>query len=463
MVQTIGQSDQQAIVIGASMAGLLAARALAGHFGRVILVESDIFPPLGENRKGIPQGKHVHVLLERGRKIMESYLPGLTEQLTSLGAVAIGDVSANVRWFHSGGYHQPGISDLSGLAVSRPTLEGAVRQRVLALPNVSAVEGSRVAELVTTGDNARVTGVKLDLRQSNDTDETLAADLVVDASGRGSRGPVWLEKMGYERPKEEEVRIGMGYVTCFFRRQPEQIPGIEGIVLMTTPPDKRLGVLLAQDGNRWVLTIGGYLGHHAPTDFEGFLNAAKQLPTSDIYRVIKDAELLSGPVPYTFPANLRHRYDKLPALPERYLVIGDALCSFNPIYGQGMTVAALEAAALGDCLSENTVRLAQAFFAKTRNIIDLSWNAAVGTDLSFPEVEGPRTLIVRFLNWYLSKLHVAAHTDAQVSIAFLKVINMITPPPSMMHPGIVARVIKAHLHGEPQQQQVTQEGKRVTT
>jgi 2-polyprenyl-6-methoxyphenol hydroxylase-like FAD-dependent oxidoreductase len=463
MVQTTGKSRQKTIVIGASMAGLLAARALADHFEQVILVERDTFPPPGENRKGVPQGKHTHVLLERGREIMESYLSGLTEELTRLGAVTIRDVSAQVRWFHSGSYHRPGTSDLSGLAVSRPTLEAAVRQRVLALPNVSAIEGCRVTELVTTADNARVTGVQLDHHQTNITEETMLADLVVDASGRGSRSPVWLENLGYERPGEEEVHVGMGYATCFFRRRPEHIPGIEGIVLMATPPDKRLGVLLAQDGNRWVLTIGGYLGHHAPTDFEGFLNAAKQLPTSDIYRVVKDAELLSGPVPYTIPTNLRHRYDKLPAFPKGYLVIGDALCSFNPIYGQGMTVAAMEASALGECLSQNPDQIAEDFFAKTRKIIDLSWNAAVGTDLSFPEVEGPRTPLVRFLNWYLRKLHVAAHTDAQVSIAFLKVINMIAPPPSMMHPRIVARIIKAHFRGDPQRQQVTLEGKRLTT
>lgn len=178
---------------------------------------------------------------------------------------------------------------------------------------------------------------------------------------------------------------------------------------------------------------------------------------------IKDAELLSGPVPYTFLANLRHRYDKLPAFPKGYLVIGDALCSFNPIYGQGMTVAALEAAALGECLAKNKDRLAQDFFAKTRNIIDQSWNAAVGTDLSFPEVEGPCTPMARFLNWYLSKLHVAAHTDAQVSIAFLKVINMIAPPSSMMHPRIVARIIKAHLRRDPQRKQIALESRRLIT
>jgi hypothetical protein len=194
-----------------------------------------------------------------------------------------------------------------------------------------------------------------------------------------------------------------------------------------------------------VVTVGGYLGDHAPSDPIGFLKAVKALPTPDIYRVIKDAEPLHDPDAYTFPANLRRRFDKLRSFPQGYLVIGDALCSFNPIYGQGMTVAALEANALGEHLSENEVISAKTYFAKVSKIIDDSWSAAVGTDLSFPEVEGQRTPLIRFLNWYFSKLHIAAHSDADVSVAFLKVINMISPPPSILHPRIIWRVLKANL------------------
>lgn len=445
MSEQTDKSSKKAVVIGASMAGLLAARALAEHFEQVTLLERDTFPAPGLNRKGVPQGKHTHVLLELGREIMEEFLPGLTDELTSLGAVTIADVSSNVRWFHSGGYHRPGVSGFSSIGVSRPTLEAVVRERVLGLPNVQAVQDCNVLGLVTTADNARVTGVRLVNRRVGNTKETMMADLVVDASGRGSRSPAWLEELGYKRPEEEEVSIGMGYVTCYYRRQPEHIPGLEGIVLMATPPYKRLAILLAQDGNRWVLTIGGYLGQHAPTDYQGFLESARQLPTPDIYNVIKDAEPLSGPVPYKFPANLRRHYEKLSTFPEGYLVIGDALCSFNPIYGQGMTVGAREAVALSECLAQGRSRLAQRFFARANKIIDLAWSAAVGTDLSFPEIEGPRTPMVRFLNWYISKLHVAAHQDARVSIAFLKVINMVAPPPSILHPRIVWRVAKAHL------------------
>ncbi len=445
------QTRKNAFVIGASMAGLLTARVLAEHFELVTLLERDTFPEPGENRKGVPQGKHTHILLERGRQIMESYLPGLTDELTYLGAANITDASQKVRWHHSGGYHQPGHSGITGVGVSRPTLEAAVRARVLALPNVQARENCNVLGLVTKTDKSRVTGVRLIDRQAGGAEETAAADLVVDASGRGSRSPVWLEKLGYGQPNEEEVKIGMGYTTCYFRREPEHLQGLKGIVFLTTPPNKRLGVMLAQDGDRWVVTLGGYLGDHTPTNFQGFLKSAKRLPAPQIYNVIKNTEPLGEPIPYKFPANLRHRYEKLARFPEGYLVIGDALCSFNPIYGQGMTVAALETQTLGECLSDGQGQLAERFFAKASKIIDISWSAAVGNDLAYPEIEGPRTPMVRFLNWYISKLHLAAHNDPLVSIAFLKVINMVAPPPSMLHPSIVWRVIKGNLRSHQQE------------
>jgi len=442
--QSINPS-RKAVVIGASMGGLLAARALADHFGQVTLLERDTFPPAGENRKGVPQGKHTHVLLGLGRNIMEDFLPGLTQELTRLGAVRIADASMNVRWFNEGGFHKPGVSGFPALGVSRPTLEAAVRSRVLALPNVQAIENCDVRGLMKTAGDSRVTGVRLVRRQEGTAEESMAAGLVVDAGGRGSRSPAWLQALGYERPVEDEVHVGIGYTTCFFRRQRDHIPGINGIVVMPTPPDKRMAVMLAQDGERWVVTIGGYLGHHAPTDLPGFLEAAKELPAVDIYSVIKDAHPLTEPVAYKFPANLRHRYEKLERFPEGYVVFGDALCSFNPIYGQGMTVAAMEAVALDECLAEGRSRLAKRFFARASKIIDESWNSAVGNDLRYPQVEGPRTPLLRFLNWYIQKLHFAAHHDDQVSIAFLKVINMLAPGPSIMHPRIVWRVLKGNL------------------
>lgn len=442
--QNIKNGRKKALVIGASMGGLLAARVLADHFEQVIILERDTFPSSGVNRKGVPQGRHTHALLEKGLQIMENLLPGLTAELIKLRATRIEDASLKVLWFQNGGFHQPGISGISGIGVSRPTLEMVVRSRVLALPNVQAVEDCKVSGLVTLPDKSRVLGVRFIKYGDENSNETLEADLVLDASGRGSRSSVWLEKMGYKSPQREEIKINLAYTSCFYRRQSHHMPGQDGIVFLTTPPDRRIAVMLAQDDNCWVVTLGGYLGDHVPADISEFLHAAKKLPTSHIYSVIKDATLLSGPVVYKFPANQRYYYEKLSQFPEGYLVFGDALCSFNPIYGQGMTVAAMEAVALAENLTEGDAALAKRFFAKASKVIDLSWDSAVGSDLSFAEVKGPRTPFIQFINWYISKLHLAAQHDAQVSIAFLKVINMKVSAPNLLKPEIVWRVLKGN-------------------
>lgn len=441
------QTSNNAIVIGASMSGLLAGRALANHFDQVTLVERDVLPARGENRKGVPQGKQTHVLLERGRKVMEKYLPGLTDALADLGAVTVADASRNLRWFHGSDYHAPGRAGFSGIAVSRPTLEAAVRERVRDLSNVRIVEGCSVQGLEAKpaeqpAPSHKVSGVRVVHRRDGNRRDTMDAALVVDAGGRGSRSPAWLEELGYERPPEEEVHVGIGYVTRYYRRQPEHLQGIEGIVLMAAPPSTRLGFLMAQDGQRWALTVAGYLGDHAPTDPTGFLEAVRQLPSSDIYDVVKRAEPLGQPTAYKFPANSRHHYDRLPAFPRGYLVIGDALCSFNPTYGQGMTVAALEAAALDACLADGRAGLAQRFFDRANEIVDDPWRTAVWGDLSFSGVEGRRTPLIHFFHWYMDRLQAAARRDARVSIAFIKVINMLAPPLSVLHPRIAWRVLK---------------------
>ncbi|MEJ2266994.1 MAG: hypothetical protein P8X95_26410, partial [Anaerolineales bacterium] len=285
----VKENEKTAIVIGASMGGLLAARALADHFAQVTLLERDVFPEPGENRKGVPQGKHAHVLWALGRDIMERYLPGLAEELTRLGAVNIADVGSNVRWFDKGGYYQPGASGVAGIGVSRPTLEAAVRKRVLALPNVRAFTGCNVLDLVTTANKERITGVRLVRNGARGSQERMMADLVIDASGRGSRSPAWLEKLGYQRPPEEEVRIGLGYTSRFYRHRPGRWPGLNGIVSMAHPPNKRLGALCDQDGDRWVVTLAGYLRMGGELSVLGLISVSLEFYLIFAYEIQKNA------------------------------------------------------------------------------------------------------------------------------------------------------------------------------
>jgi 2-polyprenyl-6-methoxyphenol hydroxylase-like FAD-dependent oxidoreductase len=434
-------SDRQAIVIGASMGGLLAARALADYYQQVTVLERDIFPNPGNHRKGVPQDHHAHGLLSRGREVLEQLFPGITEELKVQGALSA-DSLQQMRWFTNGGYFQKSPSDLSTLLISRPLLEAQVRQRLLSLPNIKVIENCHVLGLLTTPDQTRVVGVRLIHHQADgSSEEALNADLVVDATGRSSQSPVWLEQLGYEKPQEEQLRVGIGYTSRIYCRRPEHLQGDLATIVLPSPPNWRYGVMLAQEGDRWIVTFGGYLGDRAPTDETGFLEFAKSIPAQDIYEVIEDAEPLSELMPYKQPTSQRCHYETMARFPEDYLVIGDAICSFNPIYGQGMTVAALESLALQNCLAQGRQNLWARYFKEAGKVVDIAWSLAANTDLSIPGVEGTRSPMARLLNWYMVKLRIAARRDRVVASTFLQVSNLMASPQSLMHPRISLRVL----------------------
>jgi len=430
------QSSQQrehAVVIGGSMAGLLASRVLADYYQRVTLVERDSFPAPGENRRGVPQGRHTHGLLASGRRVLDRLFPGLTGELIQHGAVP-GDIVRDLTWFIEGGCHVRVPSGLDGVLMSRPFLEGAVRTRVFRIPNLRVRDNCEVAGLIATEDARRVTGVNL-------AGEELAADLVVDTTGRGSHSPQWLEKLGYARPMEERVEIALAYTTRFFRRNPADAGGPAGVLMPPTPRGKRGGVMLAQEGNRWTVTLTSHFCQAAPGDLAGFIEFARNLPAPYIHDVISNAEPLGDPASARFAANLRRRYEMLDRFPEGYLVFGDAISSFNPIYGQGMSVAAMESEQMAASLAEGDADLAKRFFRRAAKVIDIPWSIAAGNDLRMPETTGPRNTSLKLINWYVGKLHKAAHSDAVAALAFHQVANLLAAPPSLMHPKVAARVL----------------------
>ncbi len=435
---------QHAIVIGASMGGLLAARALTDYYQQVTVLERDVFPVPGENRKGVPQGRHAHGLLARGREVLEQLFPGFTQELEAQGALAT-DILQQLHWFANGGYLSKTKSELNGLFVSRPLLEAWIRQRLLLLPNVQALENCDVLGLVTTADPVQVTGVRFIQRNEGNTEEILKADLVVDTTGRNSRTPMWLEALGYEKPLEEKVKVNVCYTTRMYRRQPEHLQGDLGAVIEPSQPNWRGGVILAQENSHWIVSIAGYMGDHTPMDEQGFLEFAKSISAQDIYEVIKNAEPLSELLNYQFSSSQRRHYEQLKRFPEGYLVFGDAISSFNPIYGQGMTVAAVEALALQDCLGQGVDHLAPRFFKAASKIVDIPWSIAVGGDFRIPQVEGKPTPMVRFLNWYRCKLQIAARRDPVLAIAFLKVVNLMAAPSSLIQPQIALRVLLGNI------------------
>ena len=431
---------QHAVVIGSSIAGLLAARVLSAHFDRVTLFDRDGLPAVPAHRNGVPQGRHGHGLLASGFEGLKRLFPALERELLEAGALP-GDVIGNVRWFQHGHCKAKFESGLGGLLLSRFLLEWAIRQQVARLANVTIHESSHVLGLLNGG--GRVDGVRV--QRAGRGGETFLADLVIDASGRGSRSPEWLAELGYERPAMDEVKIDLGYTTRTFRRRPTDLGGDTGAVLAPRPPhEMRAGFMLAMEGDRWIVTLGGWMGNHAPADPEGFLAFAKSLSRPDIYEVIRDGEALTEAVRYLFPSNLRRRYERLKRFPDCYLVMGDAVSSFNPLYGQGMSVATLEALALADCLAAapSPDRLWRPFFKTIGHIVDTPWAIAAGGDFAFPGVTGPRPAGTDLVNWYLNYVHRAAATDRRVCRVFFDVANLLRPPTALFGPSIVARVAR---------------------
>lgn len=444
---TTPPTSRHAVVLGASMAGLLAARVLSNHFDQVTIVERDPVHDRPESRKGQPQTRHLHGLLASGLDIMTRYFPDLPDALAAGGAL-VTDMTEHMQWYTYGGYRQRFSMGRRAALMSRPFLEHLIRQRTLALPNVALVDNCAVKALQTTRDSQRVTGVKVERRDGEAGEQVLAADLVVDCTGRGSRSPQWLVEMGYAAPAESEVKVSVGYATRVYRRDPAD-PRSQDWILLTpeAPKETRFGGMFPIEGDRWVVSMGGWMGDHAPTDEQGFLEYARALPAPDIYNIISQAEPLSDITPHKFTSSLRRHYEKLERFPEGYLVLGDAICSFNPTYGQGMTSAAMQAAELDAILAQrqaSVAGLAPLFFKRAARVIDTPWQLAVGEDFRFPETTGPKPAGVDVLNRYVARVHRATLEDAVVGAAFIQVMNLMAPPSSLMKPGIMLRVWQAN-------------------
>ncbi|HKX83777.1 MAG TPA: hypothetical protein VJL58_06145, partial [Pyrinomonadaceae bacterium] len=273
--------------------------------------------------------------------------------------------------------------------------------------------------------------------------ESIEADLVVDAGGRGSKTPSWLRELGFEAPFEEKVEVQLSYTTRIFKRHDQQLGKDKVVVIAPTPSGKRGGVIIAQENGRWMVTLFGHFGITAPVDLKGFIDFAKTLPSPDIYDLLREAEPVDDACTIRYPASTRRRYEKLSMFPEGFLVFGDAICSFNPIYGQGMTVAAMQAIALQDALVATDRGLAKRFFKKASRIIDNPWKIAVGADLRMPETPGRRSLATRFINRYIAEVHKCAHTDRRTARAFVRVAQLLEEPSSLMRPRILLRVLSA--------------------
>jgi len=438
---------EHAVVIGGSIAGLLAASAVADYYERVTIIERDRLPTGSEQRKAVPQGRHIHGLLARGLREMEELLPGIGDEMIDDGAPTFSLIADT----HMASYgHEIARVALGhgSVTASRPFFEGHVRRRVLALENVALREHCEARELVAGPGNRRIAGVVVTSKGEGGAEGALGADLVIAASGRSARVPAWLESLGYDRPPEAKLDVDLAYASRAYRLRPGALT--DKMVLVGARPGRPCGMgMLAQEGGRWLVTLAGYGEHKPPTEpgaFDRFLaSVTPELALAALQEGEADGEIVS----YGFPGHLRRHYERMRRFPAGLLVIGDAICSFNPLYGQGMSVAAVEAVVLRDCLERGERRLRRRYFRVAAKIVDQAWELATGADLGLPEVVGSQPRSVRLATAYAEKVREASGEDAEVAAALSRVVGLLKPPSHLMRPRIVRRVLGGHRDGSP--------------
>jgi 2-polyprenyl-6-methoxyphenol hydroxylase-like FAD-dependent oxidoreductase len=430
-----------AVVLGSGIAGLLATRVVADAYERVTVVERDPLPEVAATRRGVPQGRHAHNLLPSGAQIIGELFPGLLDSLEAGGVPVVRDFT-QIRFCPSGHLLRlEGSSDEPLIyQPSRPHLEGQLRARIRALPAVEFTDRTEAVGLIATPSRDRITGVRIVRRAAGAVEETLAADLVVDATGRGGRTPAWLATLGCEQPTEERLPIDVRYASRHLRLRARALGGQKFIAIGATPDRPTGFVLFAQEADRWILTAIGYGAHHPPTDPNGFLAFIRTVAPPDVLDAILDAEPLDDIVTFRFPADIRRRYDRLRRFPAGLLVFGDAICSSNPSYALGMSVAALHAAALRDSLAAGDNHLAERFFRAAAEPTSAAWRLTVGSDLRLPHVPGSRPLPVRFINAYVDKVLTAAESDPVVAEQFVRVAALQHPFGRLLRPAMAMRV-----------------------
>lgn len=425
------------------MGGLLAARTLTEFYNRVTVVERDTLHDDARQRRGVPQGRHVHGLLTAGSQALNTLFPGILDELIADGTTVVRFDEPNTVWQIIAGHDMRSTfggvpNDMVGYQSTRPFLESHVRRRVRALPEITVLDGHDVMDLMTAG--GRVVGAQVADR-CGQTHRGLHADLVVDAMGRGARTPAFLEKLGYGRPEEDSIAMQLVYSSRLFQIPTPAPP--EKLFLTSPEPGRPTGMAVAKlENNTWILTLGGMAGRDAPTDWDRMLEFAEHLAPAPILEILRRAQPVDEPTRFRYPASHWRRYDRMRRFPQGFLVFGDAMCSFNPVYGQGMSVAALEAIALRDCLREGKTALSQRFFRAAKKPVSAAWNLAAGADFALPEVPGRRTAATRASTWYTERLLLAATTDHAVAEQFYRVQNMLDAPARLMTPRMLARVLR---------------------
>jgi 2-polyprenyl-6-methoxyphenol hydroxylase-like FAD-dependent oxidoreductase len=438
-----GPVGETAVVVGASMAGLCAARVLADRFDSVIVIDRDELPDGSEPRRLVPQGRHPHLLLTAGARLLEGWFPGILDELHASGAVEV-DICGDFYWYQAGGCQRRPASHMRGPAMSRPLLERTVRRRLEQLTNVSILDGTAGEGLIADESGRRITDIRLS------DGATLGCDLVVDASGRAARSLGWLTELGYEPPLTSVVEVNTRYVSRVYRRVDVPARDWKAAVIIGDPETRRLGMLLPMEDDRWIVTIAGINGESAPIDADGMLAYAHTLESPVIAEVMATSEPLTEPVTHRFPANQRRHVERMRRFPIGWALLGDALCSFNPIYGQGMTAAAKQADILGRQLDRSGVvdrSFARAYFKAASRTVNTPWSISVGGDFAYGGTKGKKPFGTDLVNRYMDRVIIAGQHDDEVVIRLNETTALLRSPQTLMAPAFALRVLRAARRG----------------
>ncbi|MFV8133131.1 FAD-dependent oxidoreductase [Streptomyces syringium] len=435
--------NSRAVVVGGGIAGLLTARVLADHVAHVVVVDQDRLPEGPEPRRGVPQSTHVHGLGVRGLRTIEGLLPGFTDELTGAGAPLL-DLAWDLAMRNPHGWAAVFPSGLGFVCAGRPLVEWTVRRMVRSAPNITFREGTRVTGLV--GDATAVTGVRVETRRHPDDAPTpLPADLVVDATGRGSAVDHWLKELGCTPPPQEVIDPHIGYASRIYRIPEDHRAPWRSCYIQGGPPGPlRSGVLAPLEGGRWIVTLSGIGADRPTTREEDFLPYARGLADPLIAEAIAHAEPLTGISGSHATSNRRRLIRPGARQPGNLLLTGDALCCFNPVYGQGMTAAALGAVLLGECLSgpDGLPGLSDRYHRRLSALTGTFWDMAATADNLLPGTDGtPSTRSQRLASRYMSRVQAAGTRDPRVHLVFLEVLHSLRPPTSLFAPRTALRTL----------------------
>jgi 2-polyprenyl-6-methoxyphenol hydroxylase-like FAD-dependent oxidoreductase len=443
---------EHAMVVGGSLAGLMTARVLADHFESVTVLERDHIESGPALHRSIPQGNHLHGLLLGGQQVMASLYPNFLAKLDALGSVRCRIAKEFVSYgpfgraySPAGAVREPRDFGIDFYQQSRGLLEYCVRQCTLEHANVKFRNGCAVQGLVYR--NNHIEGVQY---SDDGASQTIAANLVVDAGGRGSHAPRWLAELGFKAPPETTIGVDLAYASTKYRL-PEDYDRQERLVgfdVALAPDFPNCGLMEIIEGDLLHVTLAGRFGDYPPRDEAGFLAFAQSLSTPNLYDLIKGAERVTDITSFRYPTAVLRHYDRLPNFPDRFLVLGDAIASFNPVYGQGMSVAALQVQALQKLLTERTAEdrglagLALSFFPIAVGIAENAWILAANQDLVYPQTQGERPSDLKQRLLYFAAMVSLCVEDPEVHRLMIEVFNLCKPLSALNEEPLRSRVLE---------------------